>query len=74
MERIAIRIDGMSCSGCVNSVRNALARLPGVEVQQVEVGTATVAYDPSVTGPDALRSAIRRAGFDPLGGEDPGVQ
>ena len=40
MENMRLQIEGMSCGGCVNSVRTALARLPGVEVREVEVGRA----------------------------------
>jgi copper chaperone len=64
MEHISIHIAGMSCGGCVNSVRNALARIPGVQVDQVKVGTATVAYDPAMTDPERLRAAIVKAGFE----------
>ncbi len=63
MERISIQIAGMSCGGCVNSVRNALARIPGVLVDQVRVGIATVAYDPAMTDPERVRAAIEKAGF-----------
>jgi copper chaperone len=66
MEQMSIRIAGMSCGGCVNSVWNALARLPGVEVREVEVGSATVVYDPSLNTPDSIQSAIVKAGFEPL--------
>lgn len=66
MQRISIPIAGMSCGGCVNNVRNALARIPGVQVEQVTVGSATVAYDPAVTSPEALGAAIVRAGYKPL--------
>ena len=66
MQRISIPITGMSCGGCVSNVRNALTRLPGVQVEQVKVGSATVAYDPAVTNPEALRAAIARAGYKPL--------
>lgn len=66
MQRISISIAGMSCGGCVNSVRNALTRIPGVQVERVKVGSATVAYDPAVTSPEALRAAITRAGYKPL--------
>jgi copper chaperone len=65
MEQMSMRISGMSCDGCVNSVRNALARLPGVQVRQLEVGLATIAYDPSLTSPESMRSAIIKAGFEP---------
>jgi copper chaperone len=67
MEEIFLRIGGMSCEGCVNSVRNALARLPGVQVERVEVGSARVAYDPSLANPESVRRAIVNAGFEPQG-------
>lgn len=66
MERMSIPIGGMSCGGCVNTVRKALAAIPGVEVQQVSVGSAIVAYDPAVVEPDAIRQAIAEAGYQPL--------
>jgi copper chaperone CopZ len=65
MQRISIPIAGMSCGGCVSHVRNALARVPGVQVEQVKVGSAIVAYDPAVTSPDAIRAAIAGAGYTP---------
>lgn len=68
MERISISIGGMSCGGCVNNVRKALATIPGVEVHQVKVGSATVAYDPAVVTPEAIREAVTRAGYQPLAG------
>ena len=66
MQRISISIAGMSCGGCVTSVRNALARLPGVQVEQVKVGMAAVAYDPGLITPDIIREAIAKAGYKPL--------
>ena len=65
MEQLSIKIAGMSCGGCVSSVRNALTRLPGVQVQQVEIGTAVVKYDPKLSTPESIRSAILKAGFEP---------
>jgi copper chaperone len=65
MEQMSLRIAGMSCGGCVSSVRNALTRLPGVQVRQVDVGSATVAYDPNVISPESVRRAIVNAGFEP---------
>lgn len=65
MQRISIPIAGMSCGGCVSNVRNALARVPGVQVEQVKIGSAIVAYDPAVTSPEVIRAAISRAGYTP---------
>ena len=65
MKRLSLRIAGMSCGGCVNSLRNALTRLPGVQVTQVEIGSATVMYDPGVASPESVRREIVSAGFEP---------
>ena len=65
MERMTIPIVGMSCGGCDSNVRKALARTPGVEVEQVRVGAASVSCDPAITSPDAIRAAITRAGYTP---------
>jgi copper chaperone CopZ len=65
MEQVSIKIAGMSCAGCVNSVRNALSRLPGVQVGRVEVGGAAVSYDPKLTTLESIHSAIVKAGFEP---------
>jgi copper chaperone CopZ len=65
MNRITIPIHGMSCGGCVRKVEHALGSLPGVKVEGVTVGSATVNYDPSVTNPGAIVTAIERAGYVP---------
>lgn len=65
MEKMYLKIGGMSCGGCVNSVRNALSQVPGVEVRQVEVGSATLSYDPRISAAETIRSALMRAGFEP---------
>ncbi len=63
MKSLTIPITGMSCGGCVNNVRNALAQSPGVTDAQVKVGSATVSYDPAATTADAIRSVIIQAGY-----------
>ena len=63
MQSLTIPITGMSCGGCVNSIRNALSKIPGVKEAQVKIGAATVTYDPALTNPEALRGAITRAGY-----------
>jgi copper chaperone len=63
MQSLTIPITGMSCSGCVNNVRNAFSKVPGVTDAQVTVGAATVTYEPRLTNPDSLRHAIVQAGY-----------
>jgi len=65
MNTFQLNISGMTCGGCVNSVQNVLAALPGVESVQVtlEPGLAKVVYDPSRVDPAALQQAVIDAGF-----------
>ena len=65
MKEATIRIRGMSCGGCVRNVREALGRIPGVRVDTVTVGSATVSYDPTVTDRENILVAIERAGYVP---------
>lgn len=65
MKETTIRIRGMSCGGCVRNVREALDRIPGVNVETVRVGEATISYDPAVTDWDDILVAIERAGYAP---------
>ena len=63
MERMTMKIEGMSCGHCVSQVANALKDLGGVDVEQVEVGTATVAYDPGATPRDRITKAVEDSGY-----------
>lgn len=63
MNRTTLKIDGMSCGHCVMSVRKALEGLDGVTVENVAVGSATVAYDPAVTTVAQITDAVDDAGY-----------
>ena len=63
MERVQLSVAQMGCGGCVRNVREALAAVPGVKVEHVEVGSAAVAYDPRVASLDAILGALLDAGY-----------
>ena len=63
MEQIQLNIEGMSCGHCVSAVRSALGGVAGVNVEKVEVGHATVSYDPQSASVGALVDAIADAGY-----------
>ncbi len=63
MERMSLKIDGMSCGHCVGAVTKALKSVDGVTVENVAVGSATIAYDPTATSPSAVASAVAKAGY-----------
>ena len=66
MQTEIIKVDGMTCMGCVNSVKNVLEKIPGVHSADVslEQKQVTVAYDAATTHTDLLKNAIKEAGFE----------
>lgn len=66
MENTSFGVQGMTCGGCVASVRRVLEALPGVSKVDVTLqpGQATVAYDPTRVTAEALRDAVQNAGYD----------
>jgi len=66
MERITLRVEGMSCGGCVDSIQKALGAREGVDsaVADLDAKTVTVAYDAAVIQRDGLAQAIEDAGFE----------
>ncbi len=66
METTTLKISGMTCMGCVNSVTRVLKAAPGVADARVtlEPAQATVDYDAAQTSPAQLRHAIEDAGYD----------
>jgi copper chaperone len=63
MERTTLAIEGMSCGHCVASVEKALRRMEGVEVEEVKVGAARVAYDPARVSLEGIARAIEDEGY-----------
>jgi mercuric ion transport protein len=63
--KTVLTIDGMTCGGCVASVQRRLDGIEGVVAHDVslERGEAEVAYDPALTGPEAIAAAVSETGF-----------
>lgn len=61
-----IKIDGMTCGGCVASVHAATGEIDGLDLITVDLtdNLATVSFDDSKTSAEAIASAIEEAGFD----------
>ena len=66
MSEVTIRVDGMSCGGCVHNVVGVLKALDGVIEADVQLAEAEahVQFDPARVSVEALRQAITDAGFD----------
>ena len=69
METVTMKVQGMTCGGCVASVTRVLKAVPGVDDVAVTLqpGAAKVTYDPAKTAQPALKEAIEGAGFDVVG-------
>lgn len=66
MDLIRLRIEGMTCGGCVDRVERALASVPGVRSVHVNLTTQIATIAPNSTGPKprALIEAVRSEGYD----------
>ncbi|MBD2773354.1 heavy metal translocating P-type ATPase [Iningainema tapete] len=65
MEKTTLKLHGMSCASCANSVEKAIRSVPGVNECQVNFGAeqATVKYDPKETDLKAIQDAVDAAGY-----------
>jgi Cu+-exporting ATPase len=65
-ESLTLPVIGMTCASCQRHVEGALQATAGVDSARVDLmaNRASVVFDPSVTAPDALVEAIRKAGYD----------
>jgi len=68
-EKIVIRISGMHCVACVQTIEKALKKEAGIENAVVNFAAekAVVEYDPSKATPNRIAEIIREAGYEPVG-------
>lgn len=66
MEKIELKVEGMTCGGCVKSIQNALNGRKGVDnaVADLEAGTVAIEFDGKLIQRSTLEQAIVDAGFD----------
>jgi len=62
---LTLNVQGMTCAACVGHVERALTAVPGVQSASVNLlaNEARVTFDPALTQPATLRSAIEDAGY-----------
>ena len=65
MEKIILKVTGMSCQHCVNAVTGAVMALDGVAGVAVDLdgGTAAVDYDASKVTLAGIKAAIEEEGY-----------
>ncbi len=63
MKTAELKIEGMTCGHCVMSVKQELTKLPDVRVEDVQIGSARVAYDEAKVSEADFAKAVEEAGY-----------
>lgn len=65
LQTAQLKIEGMHCAGCADTIQALLAREPGVESARVSFasGEGRVRYDPAATGLAQLTGSVEQAGY-----------
>ncbi|XP_045143010.1 copper-transporting ATPase 2 [Echinops telfairi] len=63
---VKLRVEGMTCQSCVNSIEGKLGKLQGVVRAKVSLGNqeAVIAYQPYLIQPEDLRDHVSDMGFE----------
>jgi copper ion binding protein len=63
--KIELKVEGMTCDGCVRSVERKLTKVAGVESARVDLGAgkAIVEYDDAQAQADQFISAVQQIGY-----------
>lgn len=66
MEKLTLTVKGMTCMGCVRSVKNVLEPIPGVSGVDITLGNGQVviSYDAAKSSSEQFRNAINDAGYE----------
>lgn len=65
MNTLNLSVAGMSCMGCVNSVKRLVSALPGVAGVEVDLasGKVLISHDAALTDTNGIRAAIEGGGY-----------
>ena len=63
MNTLKLTIDGMSCHHCLNRVQKALAAFPGVHIASLQIGQASLHYDPAQYAPETIAEGVTKSGY-----------
>lgn len=68
---LEIKVDGMTCNGCVDKVKTTLEKVDGVKSAEVslESNSAVVLYNGSKTEEGKLKEAVNSTGFKAVDAE-----
>lgn len=63
MKTVELKIEGMTCGHCAMSVKKELGKIPGLKVEDVQIGKTRVSFDDTKITEQDLSKAIEEAGY-----------
>jgi copper chaperone CopZ len=63
METLDLKINGMGSAHCVGVVKNIVNKQDGAAIENIEIGKATVNYDPGKVSPETIIQEIEKVGY-----------
>lgn len=66
MEKVQLRVEGMSCNHCVRSIEGALGKLAGISKVSVSLKgkIVDVEFDPAKTNVNQMKEVIENQGYE----------
>lgn len=64
MQNVTLKVEGMSCGHCVNSVEGALRTVGASGKVDLASGTVKVEFDETNVSLDKIKAAIEDQGYD----------
>lgn len=66
MEKVTLKVNGMSCGHCVKAIEGSVGELTGVASVKVhlDAGNVDVEFNPSAVSLDKIKEAIDDQGYD----------
>jgi copper chaperone len=64
MQTVTLKVEGMSCGHCVNSVEGAVKKLGAAGKVDLNAGSVTVDFDESKITLNSIKEAIEDQGYD----------
>ena len=63
--KVELKVEGMTCDGCVRTIEHKLSSVGGVQYAHVNLGAgkAVVEFDETRTNPEDLIKAVQQIGF-----------
>ncbi len=64
MQSIVLKVEGMSCGHCVNSIEGALKKIGAVGKVDLAGKSVSVEYDQTKLTPEVIKATIEDQGYD----------